>query len=192
MPKRRTCFQWPRNEPGSLIHPVWIGSPNFNLNRVLPRPECVVIHTMGGSLEGTDSWFRNPVSEVSAHYGVALDPGQDGGVHQYVRLQDTAWCNGIVEAGNHWVGSLWAPNADTVGIETEDNGSGATKVTDFMYEAVRAIIRDYAAPTYPSLYWLTSHHTISPRSRANCAGARWVTSGRLAQLAQDTHLHLAV
>ena len=43
----------------------WIGSPNKRKGRNGFRPEAVVIHIMEGTLKGTDSWFKNPVSKVS-------------------------------------------------------------------------------------------------------------------------------
>lgn len=53
----------------------------------------VVIHTMGGNLLGTDSWFKNPTSGVSAHYGVDLDGSP---VYQWVEEGDQAYAQGTV------------------------------------------------------------------------------------------------
>ena len=50
-------------------------------------PALAIIHIMQGTLAGTDSWFRNPAAEVSAHFGV----GKDGTVIQWVDTSDTAW-----------------------------------------------------------------------------------------------------
>jgi N-acetyl-anhydromuramyl-L-alanine amidase AmpD len=41
---------------------------------------------MDGTLAGTDAWFTNPASQVSAQYGI----GKNGEVHQYVKEEDTA------------------------------------------------------------------------------------------------------
>ena len=50
----------------------------------------ICIHTMQGTLEGTDKWFRNTDSQVSSHYGLGLD----GTVYQWIIDSDTAWAQG--------------------------------------------------------------------------------------------------
>lgn len=91
-------------------------SSNFWVGRKGYRPEAVVIHIMDGTLSGTDSWFANPTSQVSAHYGI----GKNGEIHQYVQENDSAWHAGRVDA------PLWKlirpnvnPNLYTIGIEHE-------------------------------------------------------------------------
>jgi N-acetyl-anhydromuramyl-L-alanine amidase AmpD len=140
---------------------------------------------MAGSLLATDAWFRNLASQVSAHYGVGLD----GEIHVYVRSWDRAWANGILEAGNCW-GDGWPenPNDWTCSIETEDNGQSDQVVTPEQYQSVRTLCRTLIARH--ACTWLAGHHMISPRTRPNCPGPRWVASGELAQLATDTGLHL--
>ena len=57
----------------------------------------VVVHIMEGTLAGTDSWFRNPVSQVSAHFGT----GKNGDLYQWVDTTDRAWAE---VAGNpYWI-----------------------------------------------------------------------------------------
>lgn len=46
-----------------------------------------VAHIMEGTLDGTDAWFHNPTSGVSAHFGI----GKDGRVYQWVDTSVTAW-----------------------------------------------------------------------------------------------------
>jgi hypothetical protein len=68
-----------------------------------PVPNCtrggqeavygVVLHIMEGTLDGSDSWFRNTSSEASAHFGV----GKDGRIFQWVDTADRAWAQA---AGN--------------------------------------------------------------------------------------------
>lgn len=139
---------------------------------------------MGGSLAGTDSWFNNPASQVSAHYGVGLD----GALHQYVKLEDGAWANGVLEPGNSWMGPAGInPNLLTVGIETEDKGNAAQVVTDAEYTSTLAAAR-LALARYPSIRYLLAHTVISPRTRPNCCGPRWVGTGRFEQLATELGL----
>jgi N-acetylmuramoyl-L-alanine amidase len=65
----------------------WIGSVHKRSGRQGFRPEAVVIHMMGGTLAGTDSWFNNPHAGASSHFGV----GKSGQIHQYVGESDTAF-----------------------------------------------------------------------------------------------------
>jgi hypothetical protein len=79
--------------------------------RPLPRPsttrmsryDLVVIHTMVGSLEGTDGYFRRLTNGVNSHFGT----GGDGTIRQWV---DTAVRSGANGAGNHR--SITIENAD--------------------------------------------------------------------------------
>lgn len=101
---------------------VGCASSNFRSGRLAPyRPEAIVIHIMAGCLYGTDLWFANPASAVSAHYGV----GKDGAVHQYVHEEDTAFHAGSVDRPS-WSkikktcdGKFINPNYYTIGIEHE-------------------------------------------------------------------------
>ncbi len=63
----------------------WVPSPN--VGGPIGAVRLGVIHLMGGTLDGTDSWFAQPASQVSAHFGV----GRTGAVHQYVDTSQTAW-----------------------------------------------------------------------------------------------------
>ena len=112
-------------------------SPNFWVGRKGYRPEAVVIHIMDGTLVGTDSWFANTTSQVSAHYGI----GKSGEVHQYVNEQDSAWHAGRVDA------PVWKlikpninPNLYTIGIEHE--GKPDDVWTDAMKQASATLIRE--------------------------------------------------
>lgn len=50
-------------------------------------PTVGVLHIMEGTLSGTDAWFHNPGSQVSAHFGV----GKDGTIYQWVDTAYIAW-----------------------------------------------------------------------------------------------------
>lgn len=116
---------------------TWIGSPNKSRGRRGRRPEAVVVHLMAGSLRGTDAWFRNRASRVSAHYGV----GHGGDVHQYVHESDTAWHAGRVYRPT-WKGVRRGtnPNRYTIGIEHE--GHLADAWPEAMMEASARLIAD--------------------------------------------------
>lgn len=166
--------------------PSVVYTPNFWTGRVNGPPIAVVIHTMAGSRAGCDSWFAQPVSRVSAHYGVGLD----GDFSRYVRRWDSAWANGALEHGNVWPGPLHInPNWLTVSIETEDLNDPQQEVTPVQYNTVRTLIRT-VHEEYDSILYLLGHCSISPRSKPDCPGDRWITSWRLADLAADTGLEL--
>ncbi len=50
--------------------------------------DYVVVHTMQGYYEGSQSWFQNPAAQVSAHFCMQ---SSDGEVTQMVHLSDRAW-----------------------------------------------------------------------------------------------------
>lgn len=176
---------------GDGAYPVtWIPSPNhYSGDLHAGGVWAICVHSMAGTLESCDSWFANPASQVSSHYGVGLN----GELHQYVSLENGSWANGILEPGNKWspyFGSTENPNHHTCcTIETEDNGSGATAVSDAQYAATLAACR-LALGRWPEITTVTVHRAISPVSRPSCAGSRWWSSGRIQDLAQDLGLDL--
>jgi N-acetyl-anhydromuramyl-L-alanine amidase AmpD len=129
---------------------------------------------------------------LSTHYGVGLD----GALDCFVDPGDRAWGNGILEPGNHWaaiasdcgVDSALNPNHITISCETEDLGEAAQEVTDAQYNAVLYAAWE-AKLRYPrTLRYLARHTDISPQSRANCPGERWLASGRFQRLADTLGL----
>ena len=179
---KEPLYNLPEPPPGPEANPEFVGSPNHYYGRYGYGVVALVIHTMAGTLESCDAWFNNPSSQVSSHYGIGLAGEQ----HQYVKLADGSWANGIIESPCNWqtvVGHTENPNFSTVSVETEDNGSGATPVTDAQYNSTLAVCR-LAKQTYPSIAWLLRHTDISPRSRPSCCGDRWVESGRFDDLAE--------
>ncbi|MFA5030192.1 MAG: peptidoglycan recognition family protein [Patescibacteria group bacterium] len=117
---------------------IWKGSPNFWQGRKGCKPEAIVIHIMDGTLPGTDSWFNNLASQVSAHYGI----GKNGEVHQYVKEEDTGWHAGRIDNPS-WPlikASSVNPNLYTIGIEHE--GKAEDIWTDAMKQASAALIAE--------------------------------------------------
>jgi hypothetical protein len=108
----------------------------------------VVIHTTEGMYDGAISWFRNPSSDVSAHYVVRRS---DGHITQMVRDRDRAW---------HAAGA----NADTIGIEHEGAAASASTWTT-------AILESSARLTA----WLTLQYDI-PVDRSHIVAHSEVTS----------------
>lgn len=165
-------------------------SPNCWTGRPSGAPIALVIHTEAGSELGTEAEFSNAASQVSAHFGVGLD----GRIDQFVQLGDRAWANGIREPGNNWDARGLPnlnPNELTVSIETEDGFIAGVRppqpVSDAQYASVLATAA-WVLSEVPSIRLLLRHADISPHSRANCPGDRWVASGRFAQLASELGL----
>lgn len=104
--------------------------------------DLIVVHVMDGTLHGTDGWFRNPESGVSAHYGV----GRDGRVLRWVDEGDVAFHAGkkvrptaelVLERATE------NPNNYSVGIECE--GRAKDEPTPELMRALAAVVRDVAA-----------------------------------------------
>lgn len=179
---------WRAPEGGPILNLDirWIGSTNFTAGRKGLPVRAIVLHTMEGFLAGSDSWFNNPASEVSAHFGVGLA----GAAHQYVELKDTAWGNGRPTANNRWpFGTAVTLNEQTVSIETEDNKNPALPVPNVQYATVRDLCVLIMAE-FPSITHLVAHRAID--TGRSCPGPRWVESGRLEILAAELGLTLVV
>ncbi|MEK7484377.1 MAG: N-acetylmuramoyl-L-alanine amidase [Planctomycetota bacterium] len=103
---------------------TWSAADSSNYTTLSSRTiDRVVIHTIEGSAGGAISWFKNPVSNVSAHYVVAYS----GAVTQMVREKDKAW-----HCGSY--------NYRAIGIEHE-GFAGQNRWTETEYAASAALTR---------------------------------------------------
>jgi hypothetical protein len=120
-------------------------------------PSFVVIHTLGGTIAGATTRFKDPASQTSAHYGVGLD----GSVVQWVLESDTAY-----HAANRQM------NVRSFGIEHEDNVDPNGERTDALYAASSALVRDlcqrYMIPI--SRQWIIQHSEV-PDVTTKCPGS---------------------
>lgn len=71
----------------------------------------VVVHIMAGTLVGSDSWFRNPAAQASAHFGT----GKAGALYQWVDTADRAWAQA---------------NGNRTWLSVENEGKGGDSLTD--------------------------------------------------------------
>lgn len=88
---------------------TWIGSPNHYQGRNGYDITHITLHIMVGYLGGTDSVFKNPSTQASAHYGI----GADGTIHQYVNENDGSYSD-----------ANYASNNSTISIEHEGGMAG--------------------------------------------------------------------
>lgn len=117
---------------------TWVGSPNYWPGRGNYGPvEAGVQHIMVGTMESTAGWFNNRNSQVSSTFGVAKDGRR---IHQYVKLTDTHYANGIPKSINRQVEWLVAAvedkdwiNAVTYSVEHE--GWAADGIGEPQYQA---------------------------------------------------------
>lgn len=137
---------WAQDKPDCRF----VESPHYEKvsNRTI---RYVVLHTVEGSLQGCVSWFRNPKSQVSAHFIV----GFSGEIVQMVREEDVAW-----HAGNRRY------NLESIGIEHE-GFADKNLWTMAQYRAsaaiTRYICRKYGLPI--DREHIISHQSITPERR---------------------------
>ncbi|MDO8672474.1 MAG: peptidoglycan recognition family protein [Dehalococcoidia bacterium] len=104
----------------------------------------IVLHSTEGPLTAATSWFQNPASGVSAHYGI----GKVGSIVQWVEDRDIAFhVRGDLGMYPDWIKfgpnlyNVSMPNAQTLGIELEllaTDPDGA--YTDAQLDALRWLL----------------------------------------------------
>jgi N-acetyl-anhydromuramyl-L-alanine amidase AmpD len=170
----------------TLVMRRWPSS-NCWFGRPYGPPIAFIVHTESGGESGTVAEWLSSSSQLSAHYFA----GMSGRLDCWIDPGDRAWSNGIVEPGNRWamiaehcgVDPGLNPNHVTITCETEDRGDTHTSVTEPQFEAVLHALRE-AKRRYPeSLRYLARHSDISPQSRPDCPGERWLSSRRFEALA---------
>lgn len=140
-------------------------SPNFTVGRNGYKIEILCIHIMAGSLSGTDNWFANPISQVSAHYGI----GKTGETHQYVAEENKAWANGKV---NNPTFKLYKPNVNpnlyTISIECEgyDLKDSPETQLNALVALLTSLCDKYAIK--PSRDTIIGHYEVDGLRKANC------------------------
>jgi hypothetical protein len=133
---------------GAQWRPISI---NYNRGGIAPR--ILIVHIMQGTLAGTDSWFRNPNAQVSAHFGV----GKTGTIYQWVDTANRAW---------------HAVNANSYAIGVECAGFSGQTLTAAQ---VSAVARIYA--------WAHRHHqaiSMWLNKRISGSGLSWHGLGGVA------------
>ena len=168
---------------------LWLPAAPENVwqdNQGLHESSCegVVCHTMGGTLAGCDSWFRNPQSQASANFGIS----KNGEIHQYVELYGKApYANGVAAgspAARKMTARVFAlsskhgwtsQNKWTWSIEHEDNGR-TTQITDHpkMFDASTRLCALLLASLPPERRQTFGHYEFDAVARPYCPG--WATA----------------
>lgn len=167
---------------------------NYERGRGGLVPRAIVVHITDSSPSdfspdgGAVGWFRNPVSEVSAHYVARID----GAIARVVREADTAWANGVVKApdlGNplvaRWVRQSINPNRETISIEIAGRPGGAKPAAQ--WAAVVWLVADICRRQgiARDRDHIIGHYQIDSVTRARCPSLTDVQWGELTMPAPD-------
>lgn len=120
-------------------------SPNYQQGREHNTPTDIVLHEMDGTLADCDAQFGNPLTQVSAHYGI-----EDVIEHQYVQPYDTAW-----HAGTH------KENLVSIGIEHSATPTRPASLATINTSIHRIVTLIKAIPTL-SADRIYPHHKFVP------------------------------
>lgn len=143
---------------------------NFTTGRKGHTPIAVVFHVEDGTEDGTMSWFKNPASQVSAHYSVA----RDGTIHQYVKEEDSAWAVGIVNKPI-WKNYIPGVNPNYYTISIEHEGHPEDGFTDIQIansiKLATEIVKRWNIPVDAD--HLIGHNQLDTVTRAHCPGDKF-------------------
>ncbi len=159
-------------------------SPNFD-SRGSNVPKYICLHIMAGTLVGTDSWFANPISQVSAHYGV----GFNGEIHQYVDEKNSAWANGFVK---NPTAKIVLDNLNVsqnkISLSIENEGQDLAKAPEAQLKALVRLIRCLAGRWGIPLdrEHIIGHFEVNSIGKPNCPSPDHTVMDRVVQLCQQT------
>jgi N-acetyl-anhydromuramyl-L-alanine amidase AmpD len=143
-------------------------SPNTSSRNGTPI-DTIVLHNTDGSYDSCVSWFRNPDSQVSAHYVV----GRKGQICQMVEDRNCAW-----HAGNR------TANRRSIGIEIE------------AHKSAKGLTPEQKASLVHLCRYLQSEYSIEQQdihphrhfNSTDCPGHIWPTDALFKQFLKDNLL----
>ena len=154
----------------------WMQSPNFAVGRKGYKPMAIFFHIEAGTEGGTQNWFKNPASQVSAHYSIS----KQGEITQYVKEEDTAWAVGrVTNPSWEFYKQGVNPNLTTISIENEgypQDGFTDAQVETNIWLAAEICKRwdiDVSNETVESHQRLCGHYQLDPISRHQCPGDKF-------------------
>lgn len=162
-------------------------SPNFTVGRKGYKPEKIVIHIMDGSLIGTDSWFANPASKISANYGIGFNQE----VHQYVKDEDTAYAQGVVDNPTWTYRPGVNPNLYCLSIEHEGHDLGIINELQILtsVELIKSLCAKWNIPI--NRQNIVGHYEIRS-SKPNCPATRKEVIDIMVNMAQGEPVPILV
>jgi len=151
------------------------------------KPVGVCIHIMEGNMRGTRSWFNNPVSRASSHYGVS----RTGEVWQFVKEEDVAWAQGGVRQPTARLvldRPGINPNRYLISIEHEgfSNDVWSEPMKKASAELIRNICIRHIIPINRT--HIIGHYEINSVSRPNCPAINKIIIDDIVQIAQARSL----
>ncbi|WP_438447403.1 N-acetylmuramoyl-L-alanine amidase [Gorillibacterium sp. sgz5001074] len=171
---------------------IWKGNEHTNKeSRYGVVPICIVDHISTSTMYSMDSWFTDPKNDgSSAHFGV----GKDGMIHQYVKIEDNAWAQGLPVAKIPLSPAPIVrdmncnPNLYCVSIEHEGTDGELTeeqfKATVWLHRYIMQYINDKWNPGMDlGSYNVLGHYQVDPWRRPNCPGPKFPWDRLRAELA---------
>jgi N-acetyl-anhydromuramyl-L-alanine amidase AmpD len=148
---------------------------------------AIVDHIMCGTFEGCRSWFTNPNSWASSHFGIS----RDGNIDQYISLLDAAWANGAVNHPDPIAAPVYTGhNPNLVSWSVEHEGWPEDVWTERMYQADLKL-KKWLLARKPGLL-LLGHCHIDSVTRANCPGPNWPRDRLLADLKGEEEMAITL
>lgn len=170
---------------------IWKGNQYTNKeNRGGAIPICIVNHISAGTLYSMDQWFTDPSNNVSsAHFGV----GKDGEIHQYVKIEERAWANGLpvdkipLSPASIVRDMNCNPNIYTVSIEHEGTDGDLTeeqfKSSCWLHRYImQQIIDIWGTGMGLGTYNVLGHYQIDPWRKPSCPGPKFPWDRQRAEL----------
>jgi len=134
---------------------TWVTSPNF-ASRNGTQIDTLVLHNTDGTLASAIQRFKDPSSQVSAHYIV----DRDDSVTQMVNDTDTAWHSGVKDVNQRSIGIEVVAYSTATGM-TPGQEATLIALAQFVLDAcsikVQRVLphRDIKATECPGWVWPT-------------------------------------
>jgi N-acetyl-anhydromuramyl-L-alanine amidase AmpD len=155
------------------------------------EPIAIVNHIMAGTMAGTLSWFQNKASQASSHFGV----GKDGTIHQYVRIENAAWTQGLTAdaipaAPAAVIRQMGVnPNLYCISIEHEGYDGELTEAqfwsSCWLHKYIQhEVERIWGRHIQLSPQFVIGHFQIDPKRKPFCPGPKFPWSRLYSELAK--------
>lgn len=178
---------------------IWKGNEHTNKeSRYGVAPICIVNHISTSTLYSMDQWFTSPDNDQSsAHFGI----GKDGTIHQYVKIEDNAWAQGLPASKIPLSPAPIVrdmncnPNLYSVSIEFEGTDGELTeeqfKSGVWLHRYIMQFINDeWDVGMGLGSYNVLGHFQVDPWRRPNCPGPKFPWDRMRAELAVAESLTL--